>query len=134
MRGTSTNGAYWWLHAEPLNATTRQALAPYWAGGCYGRRCHRTIKTQRHNYILASDCRTFFLVVCINFGTQNGLSIQLIEVTSFVKGRVYIFAARRLVPILAGALFYVLLHLVFLVYDTSKIKRGISPPKIKGLA
>ena len=39
----------------------------------------------------------------------------------------------RLVPILAGSLFYVTVTFSFLlVYDTSK-KSGISPPKIEGL-
>jgi hypothetical protein len=40
---------------------------------------------------------------------------------------------RRLVPILAGSLFYVTVTFSFLlVYNTSK-KSGIFPPKIEGL-
>ncbi len=63
-RVTSPNGAFWWLQAKPLNAATGRVLAPYRPGVHHGRRHHhRTIKTQRHSYILASsDCCTFFCI------------------------------------------------------------------------
>jgi len=45
-RGTSPDGAFRWLHAKPLNATTRQMLAPYQLGGRHGHRRGLEKKTQ----------------------------------------------------------------------------------------
>ncbi len=43
-RGASPEGAYWWLHAKPLDAAIRLVLAQYWPGGRHGHRCRRCVQ------------------------------------------------------------------------------------------
>jgi hypothetical protein len=57
-RGTLTDGAYRWLHAEPLDSAIGRVLAPYRPGGRHGH-CEKTHKTQ----LLASVYRTFYLAI-----------------------------------------------------------------------
>ncbi len=83
-RGTPPNGAYWWLHAKPLDAAIGCVLAPYWLGGRHGhcpcRRVQNTNKTQ----LLASNYCTFLLAelsICV---TRKGPSTHFINATSFV--------------------------------------------------
>ena len=45
-RGTSTDGAYRWLHAKPLYSAIGRVLAPYWPGGRHG---HRRRRRPKHN-------------------------------------------------------------------------------------
>ena len=61
MRGTSPDGAYWWLHAKPLDAAIERMLAPYWPVGHHGHHHHCHVKTQSTEVILASNYCTFLL-------------------------------------------------------------------------
>ena len=59
-RGTSTDGAYRWLHAKPLYSAIGRVLAPYRPGGRHGhRRRRRRPKTQHKTQLFASVNRTF---------------------------------------------------------------------------
>jgi len=43
-QGTSTDGAYWWLHEKPLDSAIGRVLAPYRPGGRHGHRRRRRVK------------------------------------------------------------------------------------------
>ena len=80
-QGTSTDGAYWWLHAKPLNSAIGRVLAPYRPGGCHGHRRRGWSKhNTKHNFY-----RTFYLAKVVPFDTRNEPSTHVIDATSFVK-------------------------------------------------
>jgi len=60
-RGTSPDGAYQWLHAQPLDAAIGHVLTPYRPGGRHGHRRRRRVKTKHKTQLLAIDYRTFYL-------------------------------------------------------------------------
>ena len=50
-RGTSTDEAYRWLHAKPLDSAIGRVLAQYWPGGRHGHRHRRWSKhNTKHNF------------------------------------------------------------------------------------
>jgi len=53
-RGTSTDGAYQWLHAKPLYAAIGCVLAPYQPGGRHGHRRRRRVENTHKTQLLAS--------------------------------------------------------------------------------
>ena len=84
MRGTSPNGAYWWLHAKPLDATIGRVLVLYPPGGRHGHRRHRRVQNTNKTQLLASNYRTFLLAELNIFVTQKGPSTHVTAATSFV--------------------------------------------------
>ena len=84
MRGTSPNGAYWWLQAKPRDAAIGRVLAPYRPGGCHGYCCHRHVYNTNKTQLLASNYRNFLLPKLSIFVTQKRPSTHIINATRFV--------------------------------------------------
>ena len=75
------------LHSKPLNDDIGRLSAPYRPGGRHYQRIQIKYTNTNKTQLLASNYGTFgSLVVNENFGTRNGPSTQLIDVTvtSFV--------------------------------------------------
>jgi hypothetical protein len=83
-RGTSTDGAYRWLYAKPLDSAIGRVLTPYRPGGRHGHR-HRRWSKHHKTQLLASVYLTFLLAKVVTFETRNGPSTHVIDATSFVK-------------------------------------------------
>jgi hypothetical protein len=55
------------------------------ASCCHGHHCLPKMKTQHTTNTLLNSYFTCLLVICMDFITQNGLSIQLIDATSIME-------------------------------------------------
>jgi hypothetical protein len=70
-----SDGAYQFLHVNPLDAAIGHLLAPYQPSKCHGHYHHHGVKIHYHTFLLRN---------LVLFGTQNGPCTQRIVVMSFI--------------------------------------------------
>jgi len=83
VRDTSTDKAYRWLHAKPIDSAIGHVLALAWRTPWLSP--SPLVKTQHKTQLLASVYRTFLLAKLLIFVIQKGPSTHIIDATSFVK-------------------------------------------------